>query len=298
MTFVSGTGTGWTCTAAGAVTQVVTCTRPNTTPIAVGGSTSVTLTVTLGALAAPSKTNKVYLAGGGQLTSSSASDPTTVVAISVAVTPHGATTTQLPSNATSYVQLFTITNSGALSTTYNLVASRTPGTSLAITSVNGVAGTTATQTVAAGASAPVSVVYTVVAGATAGAVDTLALLATSNVNALMNDRGTLVVTVIRAGLTISKQLYRDDRVTPISAASMVAPGEFVQFKVTVTATGAAGTTLVRVTDLVPATVTFDAATGDLPGWTLTQAGGTVTGDLAGTLVTGQSRYFWIRVQIQ
>jgi len=151
---------------------------------------------------------------------------------------------------------------------------------------------------AAGANVVVPVIYKVNNAAVAGAVDTVKLTATSNTVGTTKDAGTWAVTVIRAGLTITKQLYRDDKVTLITAGAKVSPSEFVQFKVTVTATGVAGTTLVHVTDPVPATVTYNSATGDLAGWTLTQAAGTVTGDLAGTLATGQTRFFWIRVQVQ
>jgi uncharacterized repeat protein (TIGR01451 family) len=298
MTFVSGTGTNWTCVAAGVAPEVVTCTRPNATPIAINGSTSITLTVSVGALAAPSKTNKVYLAGGGQLAVSTASDPTTVTPLTVGVTPDGATVSQLPSNATTSTQTFTILNSGAVSTTYTLTASKSPGTSLAITSVNGVAGVTTTRTIPAGTSVPVNVVYTVVPGAVAGAVDTLILRATSNVNALMTDRGWLVVTVVRAGLTISKLLYRDDMVTLVGAAANVSPGEYVQFKVSVTGTGAAGSTLVHITDAVPAAVAYVSNTPDAAGWTITQAAGVVQADLTGALATGQTRFFWIRGRVQ
>jgi uncharacterized repeat protein (TIGR01451 family) len=299
MTFVSGAGTNWTCAAVGTAPQVVTCTRPNTTPIAVGGTTSITLTVAVAAAAAPSKTNKIYLAGGGQLATTTASDLTTVNPLTVDVAPALATISQLPSNVTSYTQTFTITNSSAVSTTYNLVATKVPGTSLTITSVKGVAGTSTTQVVGAGASVPVNVIYTVVAGASAGAIDTLILTATSQLNALMTDRGELAVTVVRAGLTISKQLFRDDQTTLIAPVAKVSPGEFVQFKVSVTATGAAGSTLVHVTDAIPtASVTFVSTSPDAAGWTITQSAGTVTGDLTGSLATGLTRFFWIRVQVK
>ncbi len=56
LTFVSGTGTGWTnCTAAG---QVVTCVRPAANTIAANASApAITLTVTVDAAAAPSVSN-------------------------------------------------------------------------------------------------------------------------------------------------------------------------------------------------------------------------------------------------
>jgi uncharacterized repeat protein (TIGR01451 family) len=83
----------------------------------------------------------------------------------------------------------------------------------------------------------------------------------------------------------------------ITAGDKVTPGDTVQFLVTVAATGNAGSTLVHVTDPLPAGVTYISATGDSPGWTIVQSGGTVTGDLAGTLSTGATRFFWIRVKV-
>jgi uncharacterized repeat protein (TIGR01451 family) len=295
MGYVSSTGAPWTCAAAGAAPVIVTCTRPNTTAVGAGATTTFTMTVSVAAAAAPSKTNTAQVSGGGMVAPAKASDFTIVNTTGVAVTPDGGTVSQLPSNGTSYTADFTITNSGTITDTFTVAGSRAPGTSIAITSVN---GGTATVVLSAGASATVPVVYTVNTGAAAGAVDTLKLLATSNTVAATSNPGSWGITVVKAGLTITKQLYRDDRVTVIAPTANVAPGEFVQFRVTVTATGGAGSTLVHVTDLVPATVTYNAATGDLPGWTLSQAGGVVTGDLAGALTTGQSRFFWVRVQVQ
>jgi uncharacterized repeat protein (TIGR01451 family) len=298
MGYVSGTGGAFVCAAAGAAPVIVTCNRPAAPALAAGASVTITLTVSVAAAAAPSKTNTAQLNGGGGFQPAKASDPTTVNTTAVAVTPDGATVAQLPSNATSYTQSFTVTNNGSVADTYTLTATKIPGVSLGITSVNAVAGPTTSIALAAGASLAVPVVYTVVNGAVAGAKDTLKLTATSTTLGATTDAGTLVVTVIRAGLTIAKQLYRDDRATLVTAAANVAPGEFVQFKVTVSATGVAGSTLVHVSDAVPGTVTYVSSAGDLPGWTLAQAAGTVTADLAGTLSTGQTRFFWIRVQVQ
>lgn len=60
LTYVSATGTGWTC---GAVGQDVTCTRPG--PLANGASApSITLTVSVGAAAYPSVTNTASVTSG------------------------------------------------------------------------------------------------------------------------------------------------------------------------------------------------------------------------------------------
>ena len=73
--FVSGTGTGWSCSANAAV---VTCT--NAGPLAAGGISTITLTVSVAAAAVPSVTNSAGVATAGDSISSndSASDPTVV----------------------------------------------------------------------------------------------------------------------------------------------------------------------------------------------------------------------------
>jgi len=76
LTFVSGTGTGWTCSNVG---QVVTCT--NSTVIAAGTSgPAITLVVTPGAAAVPTVTNTATIAGGGDtvLTNNTTADVTIV----------------------------------------------------------------------------------------------------------------------------------------------------------------------------------------------------------------------------
>jgi len=58
LTYVSGTGTGWTCVAVG---QTVTCTLAG--PLADGASSTIALTVALGAAAAPSVANTATVQG-------------------------------------------------------------------------------------------------------------------------------------------------------------------------------------------------------------------------------------------
>lgn len=80
LTYVSATGTGWTC---GAVGQIVTCTRPG--PLANGATApSITLTVSVGAAAYPSVTNTVSVTSSDfdnvAGNSTNVGDPTTVLA--------------------------------------------------------------------------------------------------------------------------------------------------------------------------------------------------------------------------
>jgi uncharacterized repeat protein (TIGR01451 family) len=134
-------------------------------------------------------------------------------------------------------------------------------------------------------------------GAATGAVDTLKLVATSTTTASVTDPGSIVITVVRAGLSMTKKLYKADQTTLIVSGSQVAPGDTVNYLVSVVATGAAGSTLVHISDPIPAGVSFLSSTGDAAGWTISQSGGVVTADLAGTLAAGATRFFWIRVKV-
>ena len=75
LSFVSGTGAGWTCSATG---QDVTC--MNADPLAAGASTSITLTVGVGSAASPSVVNTVNVSHPGDVNpaNNTASDPTVV----------------------------------------------------------------------------------------------------------------------------------------------------------------------------------------------------------------------------
>jgi uncharacterized repeat protein (TIGR01451 family) len=75
LTFISASGDGWVCNAAGAL---VTCTNAN--PLPVQATTSITLTVGVGSAAAPTVTNVLNLAyrGDDNLSNNTAHVPTTV----------------------------------------------------------------------------------------------------------------------------------------------------------------------------------------------------------------------------
>jgi uncharacterized repeat protein (TIGR01451 family) len=292
------TGAGWVCSAA---LQIVTCTRAAALPSATNAP--LVLNVTVLNTVAPSITNVAVVSGtlADQNLANNRRTAITAVAVRrVTVTPDGATATQLPSNGTDYTQLFVVTNTGSQTGTYNLSATAAPAGVVTIVSVNGTAGSTGVTgslPVLTG-TANVPVVYSVATGAATGATATITLTATSTAAPVASDAGTLVVTVMRAGLSIAKQLYRDDQATLVNGAAEVSTGEYVQYRVAVTSTGAADATNVSVSDVVPAEVTYVTSTGDLPGWSFATAGPTLTATLAGTLATGTSRFFWIRVRVR
>jgi uncharacterized repeat protein (TIGR01451 family) len=221
---------------------------------------------------------------------------------SVSVTLVGATATQLPSNPTAYSYSFTIQNNGNASDTYNLLASigGTPSGAVTIVTVDGVAGTTGTKTIASGATAVVAVTYTVSGAVPAGTTDKINFKATSQGDPLVNSTGDLTVTVSKASVTIVKGAYKDDQVTVLTLASLVKPGDFIQYKISVTnGASAAAAASVQISDVLPTQVTYISNTPDAAGWTITPAPATtVTGTLTGSLAAGATRFFWLRVQVK
>jgi len=220
----------------------------------------------------------------------------------VAVTPVGATVSQLPSNPTAYSFNFTITNNGNATDTYNLVASiaGVPTGAVTIVTVDGVAGTTGTKTIASGGNAVVAVTYTVSGAVAAGTSDKINFKATSQADGTVFSTGDLTVTVSKASVTIVKGAYKDDQVTVLTLASLVKPGDFIQYKISVTnGAAAAAAASVQISDVLPTQVTYISNSPDLAGWTITAPPATtVTGTLSGTLAAGATRFFWIRVQVK
>jgi uncharacterized repeat protein (TIGR01451 family) len=271
------------------------------TAITAGSSVSVVVVYTV----APGRgglTTPVTLTATSRRTPASSDASTTnvipPVAAAVNVTPDGGTRQRLPSNGTQYTEAFTVQNTGNASDTYSLAASLAPGGTVTIVSVNGSAGTGSSVTVAAGGSSTVNVVYTVANAALAGASDVLTLTATSANNASISDPGFVTIQVVRAALTMSKTAFRDNQTTAITASDRVLPGEYIQYRVSVTNSGGASATTVAVSDPLPAEVTYVSASGDAAGWTLSESSGTVSAALTGTLASGASRFFWIRVLIK
>lgn len=297
LSYVSGTGPNWACSAAAGV---VTCTSSQ---VVAAGGTSSTLTVrtNVAPAAAPRVINTARVSLAAEAVANRANnagvDTVAVIPPGVRVTPDSSVVTRLPSNGTQYTQAFTVLNLGVVRDTFTLAALKLPGTTLALVSVNGVAGTAGTVILDSAATATVTVTYTVGAAA-AGTIDTLALRATSKQDPARIDRGDWDVQVVRAAITMTKVAYRDDGVTLIGPTDRVLPGEYLRYRVSVTSAGGADATAVVVTDTLPGGVTFDSATGDAAGWSFTTVPpGTVTGTLAGTLPVGQVRYFWVRARV-
>ena len=218
----------------------------------------------------------------------------------VVTTPDAATLDRLPNSATvvNYTYAFSVQNTGNASDIFNLVAS-TPGTFITIVSVNGTAGSSSSVTIASGATATVNVVYSV-ANAAAGSTEALTLTATSQNDALATNPGDVTVRIVKAALTMTKVAYRDNQTTVINnTTDRVLPGEFIQYRITVTNGGLASASSVSISDVLPAAVTYSSAAGDVAlDWSISQLAGTVTANLTPVLAAGGSKFIWIRVQVK
>jgi len=215
----------------------------------------------------------------------------------VAVTPDGLQNlTRLPSNGTNYTFTFTVTNNATGADFFDLLATH-PRTPITIISINGVADDSIrTASLAAGASLVVNVVYSI-GNVAAGLPDTLVLKARSVANPGTSDNGFADITVIRPLIVVDKTAYRDNQTTLIGAGTVV-PGEFVQYKITVTNSGSAPASTVQVSDALATQLNFVSTAPDAAGWTLSNVGNNVSGNLGGTLAAGASRFFWIRASVK
>lgn len=215
----------------------------------------------------------------------------------VSVTPDGLQNLQrLPSNGTNYTFNFTITNNASGTDGFDLLASH-PRTPITIVSVNGVLGDSARITgVGAGASQVIAVVYSI-GNVPAGTPDTLVLKGRSVASPGTSDNGFADLTVIRPLLAIDKVAFRDNQATPIGTGTVV-PGEFIQYKITVTNNGSAPASVVHVADALATQLTFASTSPDAAGWTLSNVGNNVSADLTGTLAIGTSRFFWVRASVK
>jgi uncharacterized repeat protein (TIGR01451 family) len=218
----------------------------------------------------------------------------------VNVSPDGASIERLPSNGTQYTATFTVTNTGNAPETFNLVAS-VDGTEVTIVSVHGAPGTTSSILLAQGASGTVTVVYTVADDADAGTMVSITLTATSQSDALVTDDGDITVVVIRPAVTMTKEAYQDGRAVLFDTAEVL-PGEFIEYRITVTNGGTTAATNVVIVDPLPAQVTFISYQADvLSGWSFVESGtggNTITATLNGELPAATSRHIWIRAQVK
>lgn len=275
----------------------------STRPITAGASAIVEVIYTVapgqGGNTLPVSLTATSIRDGGAAAGSDAATTNVIptIARGVSVTPDGVTRDRLPSNGTTYTETFTVTNNGNASDLFNLGVV-TSGTNVTIVSVNGTAGSSASQTIAAGGTASIVVVYTVASAAAAGTTENVTLTATSTNDGTVTDPGFFTVRVVRAQITMTKVAYRDNGTDVIGASDRVLPGEYVRYRITVTNAGLAAASTVSITDNLVATLQYDSVVADLAGWTFTPTATGVTAALTGTLAPSASRYITIRARVR
>jgi len=284
LSYVSATGTGWTCGAAG---QTVTCTRADA--LAAGASyPAITLTAAVASNSALSLTNTATVSGGGQTNTSndSSSDPTTVNGVSdVTITKsHTGNFAQGQSGAT---YTLTVSNAGAAATSGTVTVTDTLPASLGYVSATGTgwacgaAGQTVTCTrataLAAGASYP-------------------AITLTVNVSTTAPSSVTNTATVSGGGQTNTSNDSSSDPTNIGGVADLTVAkthtGNFTRgstgsYSITVSNVGGAATSgTVTVTDTLPTGLSYVVAAGT--GWTCGAVGQVVTCTRSNALASGAS----------
>ncbi|MFN8582294.1 MAG: hypothetical protein U0163_15140, partial [Gemmatimonadaceae bacterium] len=283
LTYVSATGTNWTCAAVG---QTVTCTNPG--PVAASANLpNITLTVAVGPTAQPSVTNTATVSTPGDANSAndSASDPTLVGAsgIDLAIAKSAAPSTFVVGANASYT--LTITNVGANPTTSPVVVTDTLPTGLSLVAATGATFTctasgqavTCTRSAALTSGSSAQVVITVLVGTGTGALVTnRAHVDTSGDTNATND-----VAQVSNPVGTPPDLELIKTATP-SSFVVGLPGAFTLTVHNVGGSAANGPT--TVVDTLSAGITFVSVTGS--GWSCSAVAQIVTCSVAGPLAPG------------
>jgi uncharacterized repeat protein (TIGR01451 family) len=284
LSYVSATGTGWACSNA---SGTVTCTRAG--PVTNGTTLpAITLTVAVGAAAAPSVTNTATVASSTTLdpdatdNSSSVTSGVTLPTDLTVAKSHTGNFTQGQSGSYS----ITVTNSGGVASsgtvtvTDTLPAGLTPGTATGTGWTCNTAGQTVTCTrsdaLGGGSSYPaISVPVTVAPNSALSLTNTASVSGGNDSNAGNNSSSDPTTVNGVADVTIAK----------------THTGNFAQgqagatYTLTVSNAGGAATSgTVTVTDTLPASLAYVSATGT--GWACGAAGQTVTCTRATALAAG------------
>lgn len=295
LTFVSATGTGWTCSAAGAV---VTCTNPVILP-AGGAAPIITLTVAVSSAAVPSVTNVATIATPGDAVPANnvASDPTPVVepspTLDLAIVKSKGTDFTIGQHAT---YSLAVTNVSTLPTTGTTVVSDTLAPSLTFVSASGsgwscnappaqTVSCTHAGVIAPGATTVVTITVLVGPGAASGVTNTGVVKTPHDANP-SNDTST-IFTDVGGGNLID--------LTIVKSSSKLVQGTQGSFTLDVTNLEDPTQKPTVVTDNLPAGLTFVSATG--PGFACSAMGQLVTCTYAGSLAHRQTVTITITVDV-
>ncbi|WP_318409293.1 hypothetical protein [Polaromonas sp. SM01] len=303
MTYVSGVGTGWTCTPSGST--LVTCNYSGS--IAAGGGTSVlTITATPTSVASVTNFASVDPTGGTvsptPTTCTAANAPSTGCAAPVISTPTSVILGLLKSAPSPALQVgsnsaytLTVTNTGTAATTTARVVDQLPA------NMSYVSGTGTGWTCTPTGSTLVTCDYIGSIAAGGGTV-AVVITATPTSTASVSNRAAVdptggttppTASTCTATNTPSAGCAAPVTNTPTSVIlSLVksAPspalkvGSNSAYTLTVTNTGTAAATTARVLDQLPANMTYVSGTGS--GWSCSVAAGLVTCNFVGTIPAG------------
>jgi uncharacterized repeat protein (TIGR01451 family) len=285
--FVSATGTGWTCSATG---QVVTCTRASLAP---GAAPPITIDVTVGAqgatinnTAAVTSSTTDPVAGNN-----SATIQTTVTASAdLSITKNDSADPVVAGSAFSYA--IAVTNNGPSTAATLSMTDQLPvgvafvsatGTGWACSQAAGLV-TCTRGTLATGATAP-TITINVTAPANAAALSNTANISAATADPDTGNNSSTETTTVTASADLA--------ITVADSPDPVNAGAALTYTVTAVNNGPSTAANVTVTDVIPATATFDQFI-TTTGWTCAEAAGTITCTRA-ALATGVSQPIVFRV---
>jgi len=260
LTFVSGTGTGWTCTAIG---QTVTCTNPNS--LAPGSSSAIELAVSVGPGAASNVINTANVSSttnDPNSANNTSSDPTVITpSADLSITKTDGQTSITPGSPITYT--LTVTNNGP-STVNTLTINDTLPAALqnpvftpSTGSYDSSTGAWTGLSLASGQSLVLTVSGTVALSAT-GTI--------SNTATVSPPTGTLDPTLTNNSATDTTVItpVADLSITKTDGQNSTTPGSPITYTLTVTNNGPSTVTSVTVNDAIPTSIlspTFAASTG-------------------------------------
>jgi uncharacterized repeat protein (TIGR01451 family) len=276
LTFASASGTNWSCTAVG---QSVSCDNNNAAPLALAGSSTLTLLVNVAPTAGSPLVNNASVAGGGENAATtgnnSASDSTTVAGAPNLTIAKLANAAPWTTGQTGRTYTVTVSNSGTAPTSGTVTVIDTPPPGMTVTAIAGTGWTctlatrTCTRSDALGAAqSHPAITVTVTAPSTAGVVDNVATVSGGGQLYTADDSATRPTTITTTA--------RDLTITKSHSGNFYQGQVGATYTLTVTNVGTAltGTPTTNVTDTPPAGMTITAISGI--NWSCVVLGGMCT----------------------
>jgi len=311
LSYVSATGTGWSCAAVG---QVVTCT--SSTAIAAGATgNAITLTVAVAPTAVPSVTNSASVSGGGEPAAANgnnnAFDATLVTAAPVNTFAPDNSQSGAPGTTLFYAHTYQAGSAGSVTFSTSAVAVPSiAGWSEVIfrdTDCNGVlngteGSTPLTGAVAVNAGDMVCIIVRESIPATApyNAQDVVSVTATPSAgSAITRTDTTTVGAAAGSGLTLAKTVRNVTQGGTAGTANTAKPNDILEYTISFTNTSSGTVSAIVVTDATPAFTLYQSAQcgaplpANLTGCSVTSqpavnGSGSIVWTLTGTLLSGGS----------